>query len=349
MTGGGGAGVTTFATATAVSAADRGVSTRIVGVEPAVVATVLGPPAGRPPALAAGASPTSSITAGDADELLTWLGPFLRWLGLDQSVAAHLPAFPGLRGLLALLGAVEGEPDLAVVDLGPAAEALPLLQLLCVEPSAADSQRAGHLTSRLVGSLVAQAVDLPRPSEAVRGAGRRLAAGIAALHAVVRDPGVTSLRVVVPPDQRAPTLLQDARTVAGLWGIGLDALVERGTARCPAGAAPRTLLVPERADPPLGAAELRRLGDAAYGALAPAARLAETAVPQIEMRGDRADLVLPLPERPPEEFRVGRQGAALHVRAGPWQRTFRLPASLEPLRGRRAWHDGRVFRVRFER
>lgn len=62
-----------------------------------------------------------------------------------------------------------------------------------------------------------------------------------------------------------------------------------------------------------------------------------------------ADFVVPVPPRPIAELAVSRRGARLTVRAGAWRRTFRLPGLFEPLHGRRAWHDGQVFRVRFEK
>ena len=48
ITGGGGAGVTTFAVATAVLAARTGMRTRLLGTDPASIESVLGPTADRP-------------------------------------------------------------------------------------------------------------------------------------------------------------------------------------------------------------------------------------------------------------------------------------------------------------
>jgi arsenite-transporting ATPase len=346
VSGGGGAGVTTFAAATAVTAAARGVHTRLAAADPARIGAVLGPPDVWPRML----DVTTATQAGlrnDTVAVLRWLRPFLRRVDLDEWTAEDLQALPVVRGLVALLAAVEGNPDLAVVDAGPADEALTLLQILCLDPVRGPRPVAGWTTGQIAGTIVAQAIDMPRADASVKEAGRRLTERIAAVSASVRDPAASSLRVVVPDDDRAAGLVSDVRTFAGLWGIGLDALACR-VASTAAANADVGLTIPRCADLPQGAAPLHDLGESIYGVRSPELQIAQAQGPYIETRDGGADLVLPVPELPASAFQVGRRGAELMIKAGRWRRALPLPRLLQPMHARRAWHDGRVFRVRFE-
>jgi hypothetical protein len=293
------------------------------------------------------ASATATGLRDDAAAVLRWLRPALRRVELDEWTAEDLQALPVVRGLAALLAAVEGNPDLAVVDAGPTDEALALLQILCLDPARGRRPVAGLTAGQIAGTIVAQAIDMPRADAPVKEAGRRLTERIAALSSSTRDPAVSSLRVVVPDDDRAAGLVIDVRTFAGLWGIGLDALAYR-VASTAAAKADDGLVIPLCAGPPQGAARLHNLGEAVYGVRSPELPLAQAQGPYIETRDGGADLVLPVPELPASAFQVGRRGSELKIKAGRWRRALPLPPLLQPMHARRAWHDGRVFRVRFE-
>ncbi|MGH2583872.1 MAG: hypothetical protein ACRDJE_03055, partial [Dehalococcoidia bacterium] len=272
-----------------------------------------------PAALQVDADDPAAVLGEDATSAVAWLQAVLGWLGLEGALAEDIGSLPVVRTVAALLAAVEGDATFRVVDLGPVAEALPVLQLLCTEPASGSPDRLERLAGRVAGPLLARLADLPHPDEAVRRAGERLMHRAALLRSLLRDPATTSLRVVLPADGRADRITLDARTLSGLWGIGLDMVV-----RCPDSA------------------------ESAYGTRDPCAVLSPPAVPRVELHDGGADLIIPVPGRPAGEFSVRRRGVDLAIRAGRWRRTLRLPPVLQSLHGRRAWHDGAVFRVRFE-
>ena len=346
FTGAGGAGVTTLAAATAVAVAVEGHAVRLLSRDPDALDAVLGPRTAQPAGLTLDSHGSRSGIGAEAAAVADWLKALLGWAGLEPELVDEIPLLPGAAALMALLRAGESA-ETAVVDLGPVADTLPLLHLLHVAAgSVLDIQPHSGRTSRLVAPLLSRLVDLPRPGEAVQQTGRRAAERLRRLRAMVRDGAVTSVRVVLPGDRRAATVLRETATVCGLHGIALDAIFDRGGS---AGVGDAGLLdTPWCAGAPVGAAALLDLARV-YGGRSPLDILCPPAVPVVELVDSGAELVLPLPQRPAEEFRVSRRGARLDLRAGPWRRAFLLPDELHGMRGRRAWHDGAVFRVTFER
>jgi arsenite-transporting ATPase len=353
ITGGGGAGVTTFAAATAVRAARDGMRTCLLGTDPASLASALGPDAGRPRSLATAAPQPDDVLGDEAPAVMRWLAALLAWCGFDEALAGDLNVLPESRAVAALLsaGANAERDDLTVVDLGPAAEALAVLHLLATDPAAdGEAEPFNRTAVRLVGPLLARLADLPRPGDPVRAAGRLAADRFQHLQSLLRDGTALSVRVVLPADTRGPRIERETRTVLGLHGIGLDAVVSRDHKVAghetfkPAG-----LTWPWSPTVPTDCEHLAALASAAYGEQSPDALLSPPLRPHAELHEAGADFIVPVPPRPAGDFAVSRRGPRLTVRVGPWRRTFHLPALFEPLRGRRAWHDGQGFRVRFER
>jgi hypothetical protein len=226
--------------------------------------------------------------------------------------------------------------------------ALPLIHLLCTDPRATREERPDAGIRRLLQPIVTYALDIPRPEDAVRRAGEDAEGRIQRLRSLLRDPSRLSLRLLLPEDMRAERLRQDAQTVAGLWGIGLDLVA--GRVRGVAGGPDRRIAdrqMPWSDAPPIGAEALLRVAAALYGDEQPGSLLRPAAAPRVEPRPDGADLVLPIPSRPAPEFRVRRTGDELDVGAGRWRRRLQLPPDVQRMHGRRGWHDGDVFRVRF--
>ena len=351
ITGAGGAGVTTFAAATAVLTAERGRRTTLLAADLPSVEALLGPPEAWPAALTVQGPTPESIAGADAADVLACLRSLLAWSGLDEALAGDLALLPGVPVVAALLAAVDQATDLAVLDLGSAREALPVLHVLCTAPSRSLGTYAfDDLAARLMGPLVTRLVDLPRPSDAVRGAGAYTADRARRLRLLLRDASATSVRLLLPADGRAGRIDVEVETVLGLHGIGMDALVCRGAA--PVAGRARSvapLWFPWSADVPRGCAGLATCAATLYGQSQPEDLLAPVPRSRIELTDAGADLVLPLPERPAADFGVSRRGMRIELRAGVWRRTFYLPPELQFLKGRRAWHDGEVFRVRFER
>jgi hypothetical protein len=348
VSGGGGAGVATIAAATAVRASVGGIRTYLAGVDRSDLDRTLGPLDNLPPRLSVSGPDLGAVTSVNAADALAWVRSLARWLGLDEAIVNALPTTPGIRGFITLLLAVHHDAELSVVDLGPIAEALPVIHLLCIEPSTGEHAQLRSIGGRIAGSLLARLADVPRPDGAVEELGHEAATTLGRLRSIIRDPKRVSVRIVLPADSRAERIALECRTVCGLWGMGLDALIARAGACCDFAGDGRGRIMPWRPDAPRSIRELLDLGEGVYGGAAPSDVLAESPALRFEVIGAAIDLVVPLPERPAGQFRASRQGAVLRLRAGSWQRSIHLPPAVQPLRGSRAWHDGRVFRVRFE-
>lgn len=345
FSGGGGAGVTTLAASAAVRCAEQGARTRLLAADAGALDGVL-PPGAPPSRLSMAPLDPQRLLGADAAAVTGWLRALLRWSGVDESLADDVASLPGADALAALLAADDGAADVTVVDLGPLARALPLLCLLCTDPGDAGSDEPRGGLARLAGGLVATLAAFPRPDDAVRAAGARAAGRLAALRQTLRSPTRCSLRLVLPDDARAPRLLREALTACGLHGIGLDAVVTRGAA--PPDCTPAPIVVPWQPAAPVGVSALSHIAELTYATAAPQALLSRPRLPTFVTDATGVELVLPLPSRPPQEFRVRRRQARIEVTAGRWRRALPLPHCFASWHGRRAWHDGTALRVRLE-
>ncbi|MFI6683629.1 ArsA family ATPase [Streptomyces sp. NPDC050485] len=219
VTGPGGAGRTTVAAATALAAARRGTRVTLLTAD-------------RVPGELSGVTVRRIDAAAHfRTELLAFqdrAGAALDLLGaarLDAEELTELPGAEQLALLSALREAAAEGPDLLVVDLPPtdralAALALPeqlrryLRRLLPPERQAARSLRP----------VLAQLAGVPMPAQWLYETAARWDLELAAVQAVVADPG-TTVRLVVEPGPAAADALRTARLGIALHGLALDAVV----------------------------------------------------------------------------------------------------------------------------
>ncbi|MEU0534238.1 ArsA family ATPase [Amycolatopsis tolypomycina] len=212
-TGKGGVGKTTLAAATGAALAARGRKTLVVSTDPA---HSLGDAFGRP--LGAEPSEVDALLSGvqvDSRTLVdaTWqqlrgeLRAVLAGAGLDTLDAEELTVLPGVDELLALTEvrrlAEDGPWETVVVDCGPTAETLRLLAL----PEAV----SGYL-SRVFGRRVTDPV-------------RRLGAHLDGLRALLTDPAVTTVRLVLTPERVVVAEARRTLSSLALRGIAVDGLI----------------------------------------------------------------------------------------------------------------------------
>jgi len=348
FTGGGGAGVTTLAAATAMLSASLGSRTHLLAAEHAPLARLFPPDQDRPPGLTLSHADPDTLLGEASSDVFGWMGKILSWAGVNGALASDLRLLPGLPLLAALLGAVGRSEhfDLTVVDSGPATVTLPLLALLALDPAVAEPEAGRGAAARLVLPLAAHLLDLPRPGHTVRDAGDATGRSLADLNALLHDPARLSVRVVLPPDSRAPELECEARTALGLHGIGLDALIRRATEGQASDG--ETLILPwSDSVPPPG--DLARCAATLYGARSPREMLAPPVAPRFEVTETGVDLVIPVPARSAADLAVSQRGERLEVQAGPWRRTFRLPKPYTAYHAARAVSDNTSFRVQLVR
>ncbi|MGW5052478.1 TRC40/GET3/ArsA family transport-energizing ATPase [Actinokineospora sp. NPDC004072] len=335
FTGKGGVGKTTLAAATAVRVADSGDKVLVVSTDPAhSLADAFGAPLTGEPSEVDKQLWAAHIDARALADR-SWAGlraqarSLFTRLGLDAVDAEELSVLPGVDDLLALSEVVRlasaGPWKAVVVDCGPTAETLRLLAL--PEAAAGFAGRFGEL--------------------------RKLAAELARLRAVLADPAVTGVRLVLTPERLVVAETRRMLTALALRGIRVDALVVNRLVPAargwpgPAAAWLRTRrseqdavlseldpalpvsVVGHRAAEPVGIPALRALADDLYGpddpltAAAPATQL-------LSITPDGPDhlLTIAIPITPDTTLDLARIGDDLAVTVDGARRLIALPLVL---------------------
>ncbi|WP_103531841.1 ArsA-related P-loop ATPase [Streptomyces sp. SM11] len=231
VTGLGGAGRTTVAAATALSAAADGSRTLLISAE-----AIPGFPAATEPTRVTGLLDHARIDSGEhfraeLTELQKRASGVLDLLGagrLDGEELTELPGSPQLALLHTLRRAAEGDwsgYDTLVVDLPPLTEALALLAL--PERLRRYLRRllpAERQAARALRPVLAQLAGVPMPAQWLYEAAARKDTELAAVQALIED-GSTTLRLVAEPGPAAEDALRAARTGLALHGLRADLLV----------------------------------------------------------------------------------------------------------------------------
>ncbi|MFE5488171.1 ArsA family ATPase [Streptomyces sp. NPDC056527] len=336
VTGTGGAGRTTVASATALAEAQAGRRVLLVSGE---ADETPGVDLLRPAPAADFRREFLALQArsGAAFDLLG-AAPF------EDAELTELPGSHQFALLRALRDAAAGDWDLVVVDLPPLLDALALLAL--------PEQLRRYLrrllpperqAARALRPMLAQLAGVPMPAQWLYGTTARWEAELAAVQAVVDDP-TTTVRLVVEPGPAAGDALRTARLGLALHRLALDTVVAN------------KLLPADSPDPWLAGltaqqhehlARLRTAHDGTVHALPHLGRdlrgpedlalLAVDARPApapewtVEDRRDDDGILvwhIPLPGAVKGELSLVRRGDELLLAVGPFRRTVPLPPAL---------------------
>ncbi|MFF5755682.1 ArsA family ATPase [Streptomyces longwoodensis] len=374
ITGPGGSGRTTLAAATARAAAQEGIRTLVLGADRGdTLGAALGVPTGPEP-VAAGPGITAwrpdPAAAFRADltafqERATTVLDLLGAQRLDPEEVTPLPGAEELSLLRALRdAALADRHDLLVVDLPPTHQALALLalpeelrrylrRLLPPERQAARALRP--VLGRLAG--------VPMPAEWLYDTAARWDLELAAVEAVVNDPG-TVVRLVAEPGPAGADAVREAGLGLALRGLRTESLVANrvlpeGGASGPfaelaaqqrktlaewhaAGTAVHT--VAHLGRDPRGPDDLAAL---AAPAVNPVRHPVEW--PVYDRLADDGVLVwdIPLPGAIRDTLDLVRRGDELLVTAGPFRRIVPLPSALRRCTVAGAALREGVLRIRF--
>lgn len=359
--GKGGVGKTTTAAATAVRLARQGRRTLVVSTDPAhSLADVLDHPLGDEPTPVTDNLDAEQLQARqrlDAgwEQVGNYLQSILRWGGASELEAAELAILPGLEELFALLDlqvhATSGRYEVVVVDCAPTAETLRLLSLPEVLGWYIERlmplQRA---VTRALRPTLRHITTVPMPQDAVFGAVESLYRRLQAVRALLLEPEVTSVRMVVTPERVVLAEARRTHTLLALFGYSVDAvainrLVPSGSddplvagwrqrqqqvlkeVAETFGAIPQ-LLAPLDAEEPVGIAALAAMADHLYGARDPAAVLYDG--PRLELiEDDRGHaLRIPLPQRTAVDVELFQSRDELYIRVDGYTRNLVLPVGL---------------------
>jgi arsenite-transporting ATPase len=159
-----------------------------------------------------------------------WLRSLLQWRGLDELVADEIAILPGMDELSALLWINQhcgsGDYDVVIVDCAPTGETLKLLSFPDVAGWWVEKMLPIH--RRVVGVLrpvLRPFTDLPLPGDDVYAAGEDLFRRLEELHALLADPDISSVRLVVNAEKMVIKEAQRTFTYLNLYGYATDAVV----------------------------------------------------------------------------------------------------------------------------
>jgi arsenite-transporting ATPase len=373
-TGKGGVGKTTTSAGTALRLADRGVKTLLLSTDTAhSLADALGQPLGPEPVpvvagLDAAQLDTQRRFEAAWQPLRRYLTELLSQAGTDAITADELTVLPGIEEVLALLAVHElagrGRWDAVVLDCAPTAETLRLLAL----PGALSwylhrvfpLHRTLARGLRPFGALLSRPAALPPDS--VFDAVLELAQQLAAVQALLTDPALTSVRLVLTPEAVVTAEARRTFTALALYGYRVDELVvNRVFPDVPGGsdwqrswvAAQRRQLsvigdsfaglplrqLPYRDVEPVGLPALREVADELYGGLpggdpaapvesGPLLELSKLGLSQPDADGARYQLSLHLPLADRHEVSASRSGDELVVTVAGHRRVLALPSVL---------------------
>lgn len=380
FTGKGGVGKTTVAAATALRAAVRGRRVLVTSTDPAhSLADAFDIPLTDAPTPVVDHLDAQQIDAQRRLErhwrqVRDYLVELLAWGGLNGVQAEELVLVPGLDEVFSLVdlrGQVASDRyDLIVVDCAPTADTLRLLALpdalrWYVERVVAP----GRQLVRAVRPVMTRVSNVPVPKDAVFGAVERIQRELAAVHAILQDPAVSTVRLLVNPERMVIREAQRSATSLGLFGYAVDAVVvnrllpeqvsdpylNRWKARhadhladVVASFAPTPVLTAPLFDDELvGLTALGQLATALYGGLDETAVLHSSRPISLRAEGTGYRLDIALPFATGDDLDLHRRDHVLHVKVGGVKRTVPLPATVRHLEvGGARLRDG-VLEVRF--
>src|SRR6478736_4983899 len=361
-TGKGGVGKTTISAATAVACAAGGARTLLVSTDPAhSIADVLGAPVHGDPTPVDG---VAGLWAAQVDargrfeqswaHIRQYLVGVLSARGMAQVQAEELTVLPGAEEIVALLElrrlAASGQFDAIVVDCAPTGETLRLLAL--PETIGFYAQRLLGAPQRVLRSIAASFTGMPgAPNATVRDALGELLSELMAARALLADPAITGVRLVLTPERMVVAEARRLFTALSLHGFRVEAVtVNRLLPRGVGGEFLRLqregqrdamtlveesfqgLTIRQVLQKPVEPIGLQRLSEMAADMFTDVDPMASTGTP-ISMEVSGSDgwyrLALPLPLAERGGIALSRSGADLVVTVGDVRRRIALPSVLQ--------------------
>jgi arsenite-transporting ATPase len=380
ITGKGGVGKTTVASATALAAADRGYRTLITSTDPAHsladafdmdLGDRLTPIAAR---LVGQQIDTQARMAENWGAVRDYLVELFDWSGLQGVEAEELAVFPGMDELFALAEVREQAGsdafDVIVVDCAPTAETLRLLSLPDILSWYMEKIfPTGRRMVKAVRPLLSRVMSTPIARDEVFAAAERFYQRLDGIRSLFADPAITSARLVMNPERMVINESRRTYTYLGLFGYAVDAaIVNRVLPDVvddpyfkrwreiqadylreaeDAFAGVETMRLRLFDEEMVGVDRLRVVADELYGSRDPAARFVTTLPFRVEDEGDQVVLVMSVPLVGHGDVDVLRHGDDLYITVGPYRRSLALPDSLKRREVRRARLTGGELHVAF--
>jgi len=303
-----------------------------------------------------------------------WLRALLQWRGLDELVADEIAILPGMDELSALLWINQhcgsGDYDLVIVDCAPTGETLKLLSFPDVAGWWVEKMLPIH--RRVVGVLrpvIRPFTNLPLPGDDVYAAGEDLFRRLEELHALLADPDISSVRLVVNAEKMVIKEAQRTFTYLNLYGYATDAVVcnrllpeevQDDYFRAWKVTQQEHLRVIQESFSPLpifalplmeqevvGTEMLGKVAAALYGEEDPTRLFVRGPVQEVVNEDGRYVLTIALPFVTKAELSLVRNADELVVHAGNFKRNIILPHLLQRLPALGAKFEGNQLRISF--
>jgi len=361
FTGKGGVGKTTVAAATALRCGASGKRTLVLSTDPAhSLADAFDAGLDDDPLAVADHVWAQQLDATARfeevwGEVQSYLTEVLDWAGVDGIEAEELSIIPGLDEIFALSDIVDcassGAWDIVIVDCAPTAETIRLLSLPDVLRWY--MERVFPVSRRLTKALrplASRLTSLPVPGEAVFSSTVAFYERLGAVRDLLTDADHATVRLVVNPEKLVVAEARRTATYLGLYGYRVDAVIanrllpaeiadpwfkawkethaEHLASICEGFAPVPVLRADLAASELVGTAALSDFAEGLYGDLDPAAILHRDEPLRVDGNADGYRLVLALPFADRDDLELGRNGAELHVRVGPYRRSLLLPDAL---------------------
>ena len=381
-TGKGGVGKTTLAAATALHCASLGHRTLVVSTDIAhSLSDALQTPLGNEPR-AVGASGMEAAELDSATELEQYWGDIkrriaavLRAEGVEATAAGELAVLPGLDEIIALVRLKryydEQRYEALIIDSAPTGAAMRLL-------AAPDLTRwytryLTGLTRGIIQTLLPSfkgLLKVPISEETIQQRLQQLVVQIQELRTLLTDGRITTVRLVLNPDQMALRETQRAYTYLNLFGLTVDAvyinriypdeisdpylqhwIADQARYRQEAQElfAPLPLFeVPLQRQEVLGVDALGALARLLYDTLDPLPPLAQEQPVSYALENGRYILSLRVMGVAAGQVELQKQGDELQVRLGTFRRTLTLPQYLSGLQPSYANLEGEYLKIVFE-
>ncbi|MCX7840067.1 MAG: TRC40/GET3/ArsA family transport-energizing ATPase [Anaerolineae bacterium] len=360
-TGKGGVGKTTVAAATALRCADLGYRTIVVSTDAAhSLADSFDMTIGNEPIEIAPRLHGQEIDVLHQMEkywgtVQEWLTSVLAWRGLDELLADEASVLPGMDELASLLQIIllhdSNAYDVIIVDCAPTGETLRLLSL----PEVAEWYLTRifpiqRQTAKVVGPLLRSVTDIPIPDDQVFESIKDLILQLDRMHELLTDQQKTSVRLVLNPEKMVIKEAQRTYTYLNLYGYTTDLVISNRIIPANIGddyfnawkdAQTRYSQLVEEAFSPLpifkvplmdqevvGAAMLRKMAEAIYGAQDPTQIFYHEQPQVIEKTDDAYLLKLRLPFITKDAVNLTRSGDELVISIGNFRRNLILPRVL---------------------
>jgi arsenite-transporting ATPase len=379
-TGKGGVGKTSVSAATALKCAELGYRTLVMSTDPAhsLADSFAMPIKSEPTPLTENLWGLEIDLFREIEENWATVKDYLSTLfasqGVDDIVAEELSILPGMDELFSLLKIrqfYEKEAyDVIVVDCAPTGATLRLLHF--PDMIGWYMRRLFHVERKVVGTIrrfTDEIFSVPLPGDEVYDTVERLYKRVGDMKAVLADPKITSIRLVLNPEKMVIEETRRAYTYLNLFGFVCDAVIANKVlpeevtdeyfaewkasqqryleeVEASFGALPifKVRLYEREV---VGIDALRQMANDIYGDRDPTERFADSKPMRIVKRGKDYWLELHLPFTEKGEIHLMRKGDELIIRVGTIKRHLVLPHILAKQEPKGAKLENGILQVRF--